>query len=122
MIFQTHLPLILLYDISYSQQELLFIENIFSNFLTHELIYGNISATISDHLPHFLFVPNILSNPFSQNSNFYERDWSKFKPENFLLDYFEKEWADLPQIDQQNVNLSMESFLKNMNYGHTCSF
>ena len=29
------------------------IENIFSNFLTHELIYGNISATISDHLLHF---------------------------------------------------------------------
>ena len=75
------------------------IENIFSNFLTHELIYGNISATISYHLPHLLFVPNILPNPFSQNSNFYERDWSKFKQENFLLDYFEKDWADLLRID-----------------------
>ena len=75
------------------------IENIFSNFLTHELIYGTISATISYHLPHLLFVPNILSNPFSENSNFYERDWSKFKQENFLLDYFEKDWADLLRID-----------------------
>ena len=49
------------------------------------------------------------------NSNFYERDWSKFKQENFILDYFDKDWPDLLQIDQQNVNLSMYPFSKNMN-------
>ena len=38
-----------------------------------------------------------------------------FKQENFILDYFDKEWADLLQIDQQNVNLSMDSFLNNIN-------
>ena len=32
-----------------------------------------------------------------------------------MLDYFDKDWADLLQIDQQNVNLSMNSFLNNMN-------
>ena len=58
---------------------------------------------------------NILSNPTSPKSNFYERDWSKFKQENFILDYFDKNWTDLLQIDQQNVNLSMNSFLNNMN-------
>ena len=31
------------------------------------------------------------------------------------LDYFHKDWADLLQIDQQNVNLSMDSFLNNIN-------
>ena len=41
------------------------------------------------------------------------KDWSKFKRENFILDYFDKDWADLLQIDQQNVNLSMDSFLNN---------
>ena len=45
----------------------------------------------------------------------YERDWSKFKQENFILDYFDKDWADLLQIDQQNVNLSLDSFLNNIN-------
>ena len=81
------------------------IDNIFSNYISHEIISGNITVTISDHLPQFSFVPNILSNPSTQKSNFYERDWSKFKQENFILDYFDKDWADLLQIDQQNVNL-----------------
>ena len=91
------------------------IDNIFSNYISHEIISGNITATISDHLPQFSFVPNILSNPPTQKSNYYERDWSKFKQENFILDYFDKDWADLLQIDQQNVNLSLDSFLNNIN-------
>ena len=91
------------------------IDNIFSNFISPDIISGNITATISDHLPQFSFVPNILSNPPTQKSNYYERDWSKFKQENFILDYFDKDWADLLQIDQQNVNLSLNSFLNNIN-------
>ena len=86
-------------------------------------MFGNITATISDHLHQFSFVPNILSNPSTQKSNFYERDWSKFKQENFILDYFDKDWTDLLQIDQQNVNLSMDSFFKQyeLHTGYTCS-
>ena len=87
---------------------------IYSNYISHKIISGNITATISDHLPQFSFVPNILSNPSTQKSNFYERDWSQFKQKNFILDYFDKDWADLLQIDQQNVNLSMDIFLNNM--------
>ena len=86
------------------------IDNIFSNFFSPELISGNKTATISDHLSQFSFVPNILSNSSTQKSNYYERDWSKFKQENFILDYFDKDWADLLQINQQNVNLSMDFF------------
>ena len=55
------------------------IDNIFSNLISHEIISGNITATISNHLPQFLFVPNIMSKPSTQISNFYEKDWSKFK-------------------------------------------
>ena len=49
-------------------------DNIFSNYISHEIISGNITATISDHFYLFSFVPNILSNPSTQKSNFYERD------------------------------------------------
>ena len=91
------------------------IDNVFPNYISHEIISGNITAIISDHLPQVSFVPNILSNPSTQKSNFYERDWSKFKQENFIFDFFDKNWTDLLQIDQQNVNLSMDSFLNNMN-------
>ena len=91
------------------------IGNTFSNFISLEIISGNITATIFDHLPQFSFVPNILSNSSIQKSNYCERDWSKFIQKNFILDYFNKDWADLTQIDQQNVNLSMDSFLNNIN-------
>ena len=91
------------------------IGNIFSNFISPHIISGNITATISDHLPQFWFIPNILSNPSTDKSNYYERDWSKFKQENVILDYFDKDRADLLQIDQQNVNLCLDSFLNKIN-------
>ena len=91
------------------------IDNIFSNFISPDIISGNITATISEHLPQFSFAPNILSNLLTQQPDYYERDRSKFKQENFILDYFDKDWADLLQIDQQNVNLSLDSFLNNLN-------
>ena len=113
------MTLTLLFHVSYIQLELLIIQklidNIFSNFTSLDIISGNITVTIYDHLPQFSFVPNILSNPPTQKSNYYERDWSKFKQENFIRDYFDKDWADLLQIDQQNVNLPLDSFLNNIN-------
>ena len=90
------------------------IDNIFSNYISHETISGNITATISYHLPQLSFVRNMFSNPTTQKSNFYERDCSKFKQENFILDYFDKDLVDLFQLDQQNVNLSMDIFLNKM--------
>ena len=91
------------------------IDNIFSNALSFEAISGNITATISDHLLQFLFAPNVLSNPLCSKSNTLERDWSKFNKENFILDYFDKNWSEILQLDQHNVNLSMESYLDHMN-------
>ena len=75
-------------------------ENIFSNILSSEIISGNLTATISDHLPQFLFAPNILSNPSYNKSNIFERDWSRYNKENFILDYFDKNWFDILQLDQ----------------------
>ena len=105
----------ILYLIRITSHSKTLIDNIFSNIISPEIISGNITATISNHLPKFSFVPNILSNPSIQKSNYYERDWLKFKQENFILDYFNKDWDDLLQIDQQVVNLFMDSSLNNMN-------
>ena len=91
------------------------IDNIFSNVISHEVISGNITTTIFDYLPQFSFVPNVLSNPSCQNSNIIERNWSKFVQQNFFLDYFDKDWSDLLQLDQQDVNLAINSLLDNMN-------
>ena len=59
------------------------IDNIFSNILSFEAISGNISATMSDHLPRFLFAPNVLSYLLCNKSNILERDWSKFNRKRF---------------------------------------
>ena len=67
------------------------IGNIFSNIISHEVISGNITATISDHLHQFLFAPNVLSKNACQKSNIYEKDWSKSIQTDFVLYYFDKD-------------------------------
>ena len=54
------------------------IDNIFSNVIDPNIISGNLTATISDHLPQFAIIPNMSGNILSNKSNIYERDWSKF--------------------------------------------
>ena len=38
------------------------IDNIFSNFIDSDIISGNLTATISDHLPQFSIIPNMFGN------------------------------------------------------------
>ena len=49
------------------------------------------------------------------NSNIYERDWSKFDRENFILDYFSVDWEDLLKIDELNADKSIKKFLDKIN-------
>ena len=71
--------------------------------------------TISDHLPQFMIVPNVFSNPSPIKANVFERDWSNFDQENFILDYFSIDWDVVLKLDEQNVNYSTESFLDKIN-------
>ena len=68
------------------------------------------TATISALLPQFI----IFSNPPSNKSNIYERDWCNFVHENFILDYFSVDWNSLIN-DDKDVNLSFNNFLKRIN-------
>ena len=64
------------------------IDSIFSNILDPGFISGNLTFTDSDHLPQFIIVQNIFSNPPSFNkSNIYEWDWNNFDEENLILEY-----------------------------------
>ena len=84
------------------------INNIFSNVIDPDIISGNLTATISDHLPQFSIIPN--GNISGNKSNIYERDWSKFDREYFILDYFSVEWEDLLKIDELNGDKSTKIF------------
>ena len=50
----------------------------FSIFILHEVIFGNITATIFDHLSQILLIATILSNYSSRKTSIYKREWSKF--------------------------------------------
>ena len=91
------------------------IDNIYSNVITPNNISGNITATISDHLPQFLIAPDIFSNPLSTKMNIFETDWSKFDQENFILDYLSVDWENLIKSNCGNVDQSFVSFLAKFN-------
>ena len=50
------------------------IDNIISNIIDPDIISGNLTATISDHLPQLVIIPNMFGNILGNKSNIYERD------------------------------------------------
>ena len=88
------------------------IDNIFSNMAVPNIISGNLTASISDHLPQFLVALNIFFNASYPKSNKYERDWSRFDQENFVLDYFSVEWDNVLISPNTNTEKSYKTFLE----------
>ena len=91
------------------------IDNIFSRIIDPDIMSGNLTATISDHLRQFAIIPNMFGNTTSNKSNIYERDWSKFDREKFVLDYFSIDWEDLLTIIELNVDSSTQRYLEKIN-------
>ena len=44
----------------------------------------------------------------SNKTKIYEKDWSQFDQENFILDYFFIDWEDLLKTDKLNVDNSTQ--------------
>ena len=91
------------------------IDNIFSNVIDPDIISGNLTATISDHLPQFAIIPNMFGNISGNTSNIYEWGWSTFDQENFILYYFSVNWEDLLKIDELNADNSTKIYLDKIN-------
>ena len=86
------------------------IDNIFLSVSDPDIVSGNLTATISDHLPQFAIIPNMFGNIIGNKSKIYEKDWSRFDRENFILDYFSVEWEDLLKIDELNPDNSTKMY------------
>ena len=90
------------------------INNIFSNYISQEIISGNLTSTISDYLPQFLIAPHIFSNALNKNSKIFERDWSKFNHEDFILDFFAVDSPHILKLQNNNINTSFQNFFDSM--------
>ena len=73
------------------------------------------TITISYHMPQFAIISNMFGYIPGNNSNIYERDWSKFDQENFILDYFSVDWEDLLKINELNADNSTKIYLDKIN-------
>ena len=91
------------------------IDNFFSNVVSKDIISGNSTATISDHLQQFLISPNTFADPPSNKCNIFERDWSNFDQKSFVLDYFDIDWPNTLKLDEKNVNSATNNFLGTIN-------
>ena len=72
-------------------------------------IPGNIATKILEHLPQSLISPNTFAYPPSNKSNVFERDWSNFDEENFVLDHFDIDWPNILKLDKKNANSATNS-------------
>ena len=91
------------------------IDNIFSNVFDPDIISGNVTATISEYLSQFAVISNMFGDISGNKSNIYEKDWSKFDRENFILDYFSVNWENLLKTDELNADNSTKKYLEKNN-------
>ena len=91
------------------------IDKIFSNYISQDILSGNLTATISNHLSQFLIAPHIFSNVPNRKTNLFERDWSKFNHEEFILDYFSVDWPHTLKLQNNNIDSSFQNCFDSMN-------
>ena len=85
------------------------------NVIYPDIILGNLTATVFDHLPQFSIVPDMFGNISGNKSNIYEWGRLKFDRENFVLDYFSIDWGDLSKIDELNPDNLTIMYLDEIN-------
>ena len=80
--------------------------------ISDEVIPGNTTTTISDNLPLFYLFPKYFQIGLVKNPIFMK----ELVCQNFILDYFDKDWFNVFQCVQEDVNLSIESSVDNMDF------
>ena len=90
------------------------IDNIFLNTQRHKQTSGNITTSISDHLPQFTILEKILGtrNIIGKEQITY-RDFKNFNEIEFICDIQSIDWSYATQ--NNNANLGFEIFLRLFN-------
>ena len=88
------------------------IDNIFSNSTSNKIISGNLTATISDHLPQFFIYPEFNKKFVPRKHNIYRRN-NNYDKASFLKDFKEINWENIITIKDNDTNSSFDSFFQN---------
>ena len=91
------------------------IDNIFCSEINPDILSGNLTVSISDHLASFMIIPKKNQQHLPKKRNLYKRYLKNFDRENFLLDYFNINWDDVLKLERKDTNYSLESFFEQMN-------
>ena len=91
------------------------IDNIFSNHVSNEVIAGNLTTKISDHLPQVLIAPYIFSNRAANKTDIFEGNSSELNHEQFILDIIDVDWLEVLKLNMQNVDISINNFHEAVN-------
>ena len=83
--------------------------------LVKSAMSGNISSSVSDHLPQFFVLPDFFSNSPPTKYNIIFHDWEKFNNQSFLDDFEKINWNQVLQLNQNNVNITFENYLNTVN-------
>ena len=81
------------------------IDNIFTNEFNPDLVSGNFTLDISDHLPSFLIIP-INKKKLPKNHNIFTRDLNKVDYENFFLDLLNIDMDEISNNPNANVTFN----------------
>jgi hypothetical protein len=85
------------------------IDNIFSNVTTNQIISGNLTTSISDHLPQFLICPNFNKLFIPRSHNLYRRNFKNYNKESFKSELLKVDWNEV--FNKNDVNSSFKAFI-----------
>jgi len=92
------------------------IDNIFMSSSNYKTTSGNLTISISDHLPQFLMLYslNLNSNTTSFKPTYY-RKWSAFNSTNFRNDFNQISWNEILALENRDCDFSFNAFLSKIN-------
>ena len=86
------------------------LDNIFTNQFNPDMVSGNLTVLISDHLASFLIIPNKNIQFLPKKHNIIKRDAKNFNQELFLQEINQINWDEVLQANKRDSNYSFNSF------------
>ena len=91
------------------------IDNIFSNSTSSRIISGNLTSTVSDHLPQFFIYPDFNKTFIPRKHNIYRRNTNNYNKALFFSDFKNTDWNNIININNKDIDYSFNSFFHNFN-------